>query len=96
MADVWIKIDTSIAGATQAALLKQFVAQERAVYELGVRIRAQMSNMNNGSQWGTIETQYGLPTGKGATVYDLVNGTIGAMEGTFTNNNGKTLGELIG
>lgn len=96
MANVFIKIDTTMAGATHAGLLRAFVQQERAAYELGARVRAIMGNSNNGVDWTALEGLFGLQAGKGSTVFDLVNGTIGAMEGTFQNNNGKSLGELIG
>lgn len=96
MARTFIKIDTSNAGATHAGLLRAFVQQQRAAYELGSRIRAIMSNNNDGSVWTDVEALFGLPAGKGDDVYDLVNGTVGAMEGTFQNSNGKAIGELIG
>lgn len=54
-----------------------------------------MANSNDGVDFTGIEALFGVP-GKGQVVFDLVNGTVGAMEGTFQNNNGKSLGELIG
>jgi hypothetical protein len=96
MARTFIKIDTAAAGATHAGLLRSFVQQQRAAYELGARIRAIMGNNNDGTVWTDIESLFGVPAGKGDDVFDLVNGTVGAMEGTFQNSNGKSLGELIG
>ena len=96
MARTFIKIDTAMAGATHAGLLRAFVQQERAAYELGARIRAIMSNNNDGAVWTDLEGLFGLEAGDGQAVFDLINGTVGAMEGTFQNSNGKSLGEVIG
>ena len=96
MARTFIKIDTTAAAATHAGLLRSFVQQQRAAYELGSRVRAIMTNNNDGTVWTDLESLFGLPTGRGSAVFDLVNGTVGSMEGTFQNNNGKSLGELIG
>lgn len=96
MARTFIKIDTAAAGATHAGLLRAFVQQQRAAYELGTRLLAIMTNNNDGAVFTDIEALFGLPPAKGQTVFDLVNGTVGAMNGTFQNNNGKSLGEVIG
>lgn len=96
MAKVFIKIDTNMAGATHAGLLRAFVQQQRAAYQTGELLRAIMANSNDGADWTALEALFGLPSGKGQAVFDLVNGTVGALEGTFQNNNGKSLGELLG
>lgn len=36
------------------------------------QILAQMQEMNDGSDYATLETQFGLGTGKGSTVYSLM------------------------
>ena len=36
------------------------------------QILAQMQEMNDNSNYATLETQYGIGTGSGATVYSLV------------------------
>lgn len=96
MANVFIKIDTTMPGATHAGLLRSYVQQQRAAYELGTRVAAIMANNNTGTVWTDLEALFGLQAGDGQQVYDLVNGTVGANEGTFQNSNGKTIGELIG
>jgi hypothetical protein len=96
MARTFIKIDTNAAGATHAGLLRAFVQQTRGAYEVGERVRAIMANSNDGTVFTDIEALFGLSPGKGQAVFDLVNGTVGAMEGIFQNNNGKSIGELIG
>lgn len=92
----FIKIDASVTTATQAGLLKSYVASLRQAYELGTRVKAIMTHNNDGSTFTDIETFFGLPAGKGQTVFNLVNGSIGSMEGTFQVADAKTITEQLG
>ena len=96
MARTFIPISTANAAATHAGLLRAYVQQQRGAYELGSKIRAIMGNNHDNVNFTDIETLFGLPPGKGQAVFDMVNGTVGANEGLFENDNGKTIGELIG
>lgn len=96
MARDFIKIDTSTTTATQAPLLKSYVATLRQAYELGTRVKSIMQHNNDGSVFTDIETLFGVPTGKGQTVFDLVNGSIGSMEGTFQVDDAKEITERLG
>jgi hypothetical protein len=96
MARTFVKIDTTMSGATHAGLLRAFVQQQRAVYELGTRLLAIMNNNHDGAVFTDIESLFGLPTGKGQDVFDLVNGSVSAMNGTMQNSNGKSIGESVG
>ena len=96
MARDFIKIDTSTTTATQAGLLKSYVAQLRTAYELGTRVKAIMTHSNDGTVFTDIETLFGLPAGKGQTVFNLVNGSVGSMEGTFQVSDAKTITEQMG
>jgi len=96
MARNFIKIDTTTTTATQTALLKNFVATLRQAYELGVRVKAIMGHNNDGSTFTDIEALFGLPEGAGQTVFDLVNGSIGSMEGTFQVDDAKEITERLG
>lgn len=82
--------------ATQANLLKQYVGILRSAYEIGQRVRALMLHMHDGVTFTELEKQFGLPTGKGNVVFDLVNGSIGAMESTFQNDDCKQITEQLG
>lgn len=82
--------------ATQSIGLRSFVQALRTAYEQGVRVRAVMGHNNDGASFADIEVLFGLPTGKGQTVFDLVNGAIGAMEGTFQVPDAKNLTERVG
>ncbi len=91
-----IKIDTSApATATQAPLLKSYVNTLRQAYDVGTRIIDIMGHMNNGTDFTAIETFFGLPTGKGQTVFNLVNGSVGSMNGTFQVADCKTITEQL-
>jgi hypothetical protein len=92
----FIKIDTSAVAATQAISLRSFVQALRTAYEQGTKVRAVMGHNNDGTVFTDIETLFGLPAGKGQTVFDLVNGAIGAMEGTFQVPDAKNLTERVG
>jgi|SRR5882724_5128069 len=97
MARDFIKIDVSNPSvATQAALLKNYVAVLRQAYETGTRVKAIMTHNNDGTVFTDIETYFGLPAGKGQTMFNLVNGSIGSMEGTFQVSDAKTITESVG
>ena len=96
MAKDFIKIDTTISGATHAGLLRAYVQQLRTAYETGLRIRAIMNHNNDGADFAPIASLFGLPDGSGQTVFDLVNGSIGSMEGTFQVADAKTITEKVG
>lgn len=105
MAADFIRVNQTV--SQQARDLIQFVGLLRQAYEVGQRVRAIMfHNFESGANidWSTLESLYGLtpggtsvgPTATGAVVFTLVDGTIGAMEGTFQNSNGKDLTEKVG
>ena len=96
MAQNTIKVDVSnTATATQAIQLKDFSRQLRVAYDMGVKIRETMNYAKDGTIFTMIETLYGLPAGQGQIVYDLVNGSVGAMEGTFQNDDCKQISSCI-
>lgn len=96
MARDFIKIDQTVSTATQAPLLKAYVAQLREAYEVGTRVKAIMTHNNDGTVFTDIEALFGLPAGKGQTVFNLVNGSVGSMEGTFQVADAKTITEQLG
>jgi hypothetical protein len=46
------------------------------------QIKADMDQMTDGLTFATIEATYGIPVGKGQTVYNLVTGALAAMNGS--------------
>jgi len=93
----YIKIDTSNPNAApQAALLKAYVTSLRNAYNQGKQLIALMGHMNDGIVFTDVEVNCGLPSTKGQTVFDLVNGSVGSMEGTFQVSDAKTITEQVG
>jgi hypothetical protein len=97
MANDFIQINTSNpAAASQAMMLKSYVSSLRSAYETGQRVRSMMLHMHDGVDFSELEKQFGLPAGEGQIVFDLVNGSIGAMDGTFQNFDCITITEKVG
>lgn len=96
MARDFIKVDTTQAAATQAQLLKSYISSLRQAFDFGTRVLAIMGHNNDGTVFTDIETIFGLPAGKGQTVFNLVNGSIGAMSGNFQVADAKTITEQVG
>jgi hypothetical protein len=82
--------------ASQAVQLKMYVQTLRSAYEIGTRVRSIMLHMHDGTNFADLEKQFGLPAGEGNAIFDLVNGSIGAMEGTFQNDDCKQITEQVG
>lgn len=55
-----------------------------------------MNHNNDGTTFTAIETLFGLPTGKGQAVFNMVNGSVGSMEGTFQVADAKNITEQVG
>lgn len=96
MAIDYIKIDATQTAATQAPLLKSYIATLRQAYNLGQQAIAIMGHNNDGVTFTALETLFGLPTGKGQTVFNFVNGSFGTMNGTFQTADVKNLTETVG
>lgn len=96
MARDYIKVNLSDTAATHAALLTNYIRTLRNAYELGKEVLAIMNHNQDGSTWTDLEALFGLPAGKGDDVYDLVNGSVGAMEATFQNDDCKQITEQVG
>lgn len=96
MARDFIKVNRSDVNATQAGLLLQYVNTLRSAYELGKRVKDIMTHNNDGNNFTDIEVVFGLPADKGQVVFDLVNGSVGSMEGTFQVDDAKEISERLG
>lgn len=93
MARDFITINQS---AAQAGLLKSYIELLRQAYDKGTRCLAEMGHLNDGTVFTDIETSFGLPTGKGQTVFNLVNGSVGSLNGSFQVADAKTITEQVG
>lgn len=93
MAIDYIKINNS---APQAGLLRSYISAQRQAFNLGVQVRAMMTHNNDGTDFGAIETLFGVDLGKGQTVFDLINGAVGSMVGDFQTDDAKQITEQVG
>jgi len=93
MARDFIKINQL---APQATLLRSYISAQRQAYNLGKQCQSIMTHLNDGTVWTDVETAFGIDAGKGQTVFDLVNGAVGSMEGAFTVSDAKTITEKVG
>jgi hypothetical protein len=96
MARDFIKVDQSVSTATHANLILRYARTLREAYELGKHTKAIMDHNQDGSNFADIEGLFGLPAGKGQVVYDLINGSVGSLEGAFQTADGKNLTETLG
>jgi len=96
MARDFIFVDKTQSAAVKAALLLQYRDSMRRTLELGTEILAVMGHLNDAVVFTDIEARFGLPAGKGQTVFNLVNGADGSMRGTFQVPDAKNLTEILG
>lgn len=93
MARDFIPIDLT---ASQASSLKNYITVLRQAQELGQRVLDMMTNSQDGSVFTDIESRFGLPPASGQTVFNLVNGSIGSMKGTFQVADATTITQQVG
>jgi hypothetical protein len=96
MAGDFIKIDPGVSTQKFAGDLMQFISQVRTTLQQGDALKSRMERMHDGADFTAIETLFGLPSGTGQTVFDLVNGTIGAMRGVFQNEQAVEITSRLG
>jgi len=106
----FLKLSRDNAVATEASELLAYKNALRSAYELGVRIRAKMRHNFDDSggagtiNWAALQTLWGIPAGgtnvgataTGAVVFTMIDGSVGAMEGTFQTAAAKDLTERVG
>jgi hypothetical protein len=92
----FIKVTTNDTNAPFAADLVSLVRQVRGVFDQIDKVLDVMTHTNNGSDFTTLETLFGLPTGQGQMVFDLCNGTRLALNGSGQNSNAVSLIERVG
>lgn len=95
MANDYIKIDPTNTGL-QASMLRTYTYQLRQAFETGIRMLAIMNHNTDGVTFAALETMFGIPTGKGQAVFNLVNGSIGSMQGQFMVSDAKNITEQVG
>ncbi len=90
-----IKVDKTQSAATEAARLIAYRDACRRAYDLGKGVLGTMTHCQDGTTFTQLETLFGLTAGNGVTVFNLINGSVGSMEGTFQVADLKTLTEKL-
>ena len=96
MARDFIKIDSTTTTAIFASELKSCINSLRDTIDRLDKVKGIMDHNQDGTVFTDIETLFGLPAGKGTTVYDYINGSRGVLSGTFQNADAMTLIERVG
>jgi hypothetical protein len=96
MALDYIVVDSSTTTAKFARDLINFTRSLRSAIDQLDAVKAVMDHSNNGVSFTQIETLFGLASGQGQTVYDLVNGTRLALSGSAQNSNALALIDRVG
>jgi len=96
MAIDFITVDNGVTTATFAQDLIRFKELFRQTLDLGDKIKDIMDHNTDGSNYAGIETKFGIATGLGDDVYNLVAGALAAMKGTSQSSDGMTLIGRVG
>lgn len=97
MARDFIKIDrNNNSVATEAQDFLQYINVLRDAYNRGKAILGNMAHLQDGTVFTDLEAVYGVPSGKGQTIFNFVNGSVGSMEGVFQTADVKNITEQVG
>lgn len=96
MAADFIKIDRTTVTATHAQLLLQTVSAVRQARTKLEEVQGIGFRNFDGSDFTAFAALFGVPGASAQTVFDLINGTIGALNGTLTNANSVELINRVG
>lgn len=77
MADNYIPIDQNRRLGIQ---LRRLVDLTREVLDLHEKVRSIMDNQTDGANYGTLEKEFGLPSGKGQLTYTLVTDSLAVID----------------
>lgn len=96
MAADYIKIIRTDTAAVQATTLISAIQQVRNAVTALQQVKDIADHNFATTNFTAFEALFGVPTGSGQTVYDLINGSLGAMKGTFQNTNSIELISRVG
>lgn len=98
MANDFIKLNRASAPAVFVNDLVNLPRELRAWVDKAEKIRDMGYRMfvADPVDFSAFETNYGIPTGSGQAVFDLINGTLGALAGTMQNANAEELMNRVG
>lgn len=98
MAADYIKIDRNNTAAPFAGEIISAVAQLQQAQQTLLKIQGKGFRMFTTSpdDFSVFETNYGIPTGQGQTVFNLINGTVMALKGELLTANAQELINRVG
>jgi hypothetical protein len=76
--------------------LKRFVDHLRNVIDEAEKIKGIMEHNINDTNYGGVETLFGLSAGTGDDCYNLIAGTLGAIKGVIQSADALTLIDQVG
>jgi len=82
-----IKVNNLDTNAKMAADVLRAVRLARELYELTGSLRLRAYHLFEGSDFTALEEACGLEPGHGQTLFTLIDGTHGVLDGTFQNAN---------
>lgn len=65
--------------------LRRLIDLQREAMELNLQLKDIMEAQIDGIDYTTVESEFGLPTGKGQTTYNLVSGMHSAVDVSAVN-----------
>lgn len=94
--DDFIKIDRTNSTAVFASEMVSLPQNLQRVINQLERIQQMGYRMFDDPDFSMFETNFGIPTGQGQTVFNLINGTLLALNGTAQNANAIELVTRVG
>lgn len=99
MANDFIRINQADSAAKFATDLKNAATKTRELLDLYDAIISRGYHLFESGppvDFAGFEVAHGIPTGTGQTVWDMVNGALGAMTGTMQNEQAVNLKNRVG
>ncbi len=72
------------------------VSAMRQALNLLTQCRGIATHLNDGTVFTDIETRFGVPTGQGQNLFNLLNGAYGSTQGTFQVSDFQTMVDRLG
>lgn len=94
--DDFIKIDRTNSTAVFSSEMVTLPQDLRRVMDKLEKIQQMGYRMFDDPDFTMFETNFGIPTGQGQTVFNLINGTILALTGAAQNANAVELVNRVG
>lgn len=95
----FIKVNTTDSAAFMAKDVQRAAKLTEDLIQLLTFIKERSTHLFVGAptnNFAPLEQAFGVEAGKGQTVFDMINGTLGAMAGTMTNSQALEFKNRVG